>query len=112
MLTGDIKQAFLQILIRESERDALRFIWVDDLESKWKTIYRVTRVLFGLGPSPFLLNGTLQQHFERYKDKHGNCIKELSDGIYVDEIHIGGNNATEVIEMKENITQNICRWRF
>ena len=28
-------------------------------------------------------------------------MKELSDGIYVDDIHIGGNNVTEVIEMKE-----------
>ena len=101
LLTGDLKQTFLQIFIRESERDALNFIWVDDLESKRKTIYRVTRVLFGLGPSPFLLNGTLQQHFERCKDKHGNCIKELSDGIYVDDIHIGSKNVTEVTEMKE-----------
>ena len=101
LLTGDIKQAFLQIFIRESERDVLRFIWVDDLESRVKTIYRVTRVLFGLGSSPFLLNGTLQQHFERYKYSHENCIKELSDGIYVDDIHIGGNNVAEVKEMKE-----------
>ena len=89
-----------QPIAKKSERDALRFIWVDNLESKRKTIYRVMRVLFGLEPSPFLLNGTLQQHFESYKDKHGNCIKELSDGIYVNDIHIGGNNVTEVIQSK------------
>ena len=27
LLAGDIKQAFLQIVIRETERDALRFLW-------------------------------------------------------------------------------------
>ena len=34
ILAGDIRQAFLQIVIRETERDALRFIWVDNISNK------------------------------------------------------------------------------
>eukprot|EP00794_Sanderia_malayensis_P020984 gene20984-biopygen15490 len=101
LLAGDIQQAFLQIVIRESERDALRFIWIDDLESRKQTIYRVTRVLFGLTPSPFLLNGTLQQHFDKYEETHENLIRELHNGIYVDDIHLGGKSEEEVAEMKQ-----------
>ena len=69
-LARDIKQAFLQIVIREAERDALRFFWVDNLENKRTEVYRVTRALFGLGFSPFLLGGTLQQHFESFKERY------------------------------------------
>ena len=69
-LAGDIKQAFLQIVIREAERDALRFFRVNNLENKWTEVYRVTRALFGLGSSPFLLGGTLQQHFEKFKERY------------------------------------------
>ena len=62
ILAGDIRKAFLQIRIHESERDALRFLWRADAHSEIET-YRFTRVLFGLAPSPFLLGGVL----ERYK---------------------------------------------
>ena len=62
ILAGDIHQPFLQIVIRETGRDALRFIWVDDISNKNPVVLRVTGALFGLGPSPFLVGGTLQEH--------------------------------------------------
>ena len=71
LLAGDIKQAFLQIVIRETERDALRFLWINDLHSKEK-IYRMTRVMFGLGPSPFILGGTLNLHIEKYSQDYAS----------------------------------------
>ena len=52
IVSGDIKQAFLQIRVKQSERDALRFHWRSDAEARIET-YRFTRVLFGLAPSPF-----------------------------------------------------------
>ena len=54
VLAGEIKKAFLQIRIHESERDALRFHWQADLNSDVQT-YRFTRVLFGLAPHLFHL---------------------------------------------------------
>ena len=100
-LAGDIKQAFLQIVIREAERDALRFFWVDNLENKKTEIYRVTRALFGLGSSPFLLGGTLQQHFETFEEKYPVCIAELRSGTYVDDINIGACTINETERMKQ-----------
>ena len=34
LLAGDIKQAFLQIVIKETERDVLRFLWINSLAAK------------------------------------------------------------------------------
>ena len=56
-IAGDLKQAFLQVRIRKHERDALRFHWLKDLQSKEVEVLRIARALFGLGPSPFLLAG-------------------------------------------------------
>ena len=100
-LAGDIKQAFLQIVIRETERDVLRFYWVEDLESKKPVIYRVTRALFGLGPSPFLLGGTLEQHLEKFATQYPEQVKEIREGIYVDDINMGGSSIEEVRDLKE-----------
>ena len=54
-IAGDIKQAFLQVRIREEDRDALRFHWLKDLNSQTVEALRFTRALFGLTCSPFLL---------------------------------------------------------
>ena len=58
-VAGDLRKAFLQLRIREIERDVLRFHWVVDKHSKKVETLRFTRVLFGLAPSPFLLGGVV-----------------------------------------------------
>ena len=66
-LTGDLKQAILQIRIRKEDRDALRFHWIKSIESNDIETLRFTRAIFGLGESPFLLNGTIKKHLTKSK---------------------------------------------
>ena len=61
-LVGDIEKAFLMVHMNETDKDVLRFLWVDDInkaEPKVITL-RFTRVVFGLSSSPFLLNATIK----------------------------------------------------
>ena len=69
-LTGDMKQAFLQIRFREKDRDVLRFHWIGNLQSEDIKTYRFTRAIFGLGKSPLLLNGTVKKHLESSMSKY------------------------------------------
>ena len=67
-LTADIKKAFLMISMTEKDRDALRFLWIDDVS---KAILNVvvlcfTRLAFGVFSSPFLLKATVKHHLEHY----------------------------------------------
>lgn len=62
VVAGDVRRAFLQVRIRETERDALRFHWIVDKTAKQVETLHFTRVVFGLTPSPFLLNGVIQQY--------------------------------------------------
>ena len=48
VLSGDLKQAFLQVRIKEANRDALRFHWIKDRDSSQVETLRFTRALFGL----------------------------------------------------------------
>ena len=48
VLSGDLKQAFLQVRIKEAHRDALRFHWIKDRDSSQVETLRFTRALFGL----------------------------------------------------------------
>ena len=60
-LIADIEKVFLMISIKPSDRDSLRFLWYNDLQSREPevTVLRFTRVVFGVSLSPFLLNATV-----------------------------------------------------
>ena len=105
LLAGDIKQAFLQIAIRRNERDALRFLWVNNLESKQEKIYRMARVMFSLGRSPLILGGTLNAHLDNYSKVHPVCVREQKDGTYVDDINIAREKIKEMKEIKEDAVE-------
>ena len=55
-LISDIEQAFLNVLVKESHRNFLRFLWVKDISSDKIEIIvrRFTRVAFGTTASQFL----------------------------------------------------------
>ena len=104
IISGDIKQAFLQIRVRESERDALRFHWssAPDLET---VTYRFTRVLFGLAPSPFLLGGVLEHHLSSWSKKYPDEVERLRHSLYVDDILTGGKDVTQARLHKSTATE-------
>ena len=60
-LVADIEKAFFMIAVNKEDRDALRFLWVDDVNLAEPKIveYRFARVVFRVISSPFFL----MQHF-------------------------------------------------
>ena len=88
-LCGDIEKAFLQIRIKQQERDALRFHWKSDEHSE-ADVYRFTRALFGLTSSPFLLGGVIEQHLEAWEGRMPEVVTQLRRCMYVDDLLSGG----------------------
>ncbi|GFW31066.1 uncharacterized protein TNCV_4523351 [Trichonephila clavipes] len=81
---ADIKQAFLQIALMESDRDFLRFMWWKDGDPQKTVTYRHCRVVFGITASPFLLNATIQHHLgqQKFRGKDMNFTRgKLEDGF-------------------------------
>ena len=99
--SGDIKQAFLQIRIRESDQDVLRFHWPKDRDMTKLEVYRFTRVLFGLNQSPFILGATLDKHLSNYVDKYPEEVAEIKRSLFVDDVILGGGSLEEVKHLKQ-----------
>ena len=62
-VSSDIRQAFLQIRVKEAERDVLQFHWRKNDCAPLETL-RFTRVLFGLAPSPYFLQAVIVSHLD------------------------------------------------
>ena len=90
-LVADIEKAFLMVSISPSDRDALRFIWLDDIhkDNPKEVVYRFCRVVFGVTSSPFLLNATIKQHLQKYANGNPELVKALLNSLYVDDMTSG-----------------------
>ena len=89
-LLADIKQAFLNVEIASEHRDYLRFLWYDsNVEKSRAVVYRFLRVVFGITSSPFLLNGTVKHHLDKYAEKEKAVTSKLKDDFYVGDLVSG-----------------------
>ncbi|XP_064079499.1 uncharacterized protein LOC135196588 [Macrobrachium nipponense] len=84
-VSADISKAFLRVGLQPRDRDYTRFIWLKDLNNeKDLQAYRFRSVLFGATCSPFLLQSTLQHHFETYPNSPE--VSFLMTKFYVDSL--------------------------
>ena len=119
-LLGDIQQAFLQIKVDKEDRDAMRFLWPKDVSKEDSEIQelRFTRVIFGSGPSPFLLGATIRQHMEQYKPEDPEFVDRVTKSLFVDDMACGGANTAEVSRLKHKLINrfkdghfNMRKWK-
>ena len=100
-ITGDIQKAFLQIKVDLRDRDAFRLLWYENLDSRMVRQYCFTRVIFGSGPSSYILGATIQKHVSQYADKYPSTADELLKNTYVQS---GGDCVEELINFKKEAT--------
>ncbi|MCG8626064.1 MAG: hypothetical protein MJE68_29215, partial [Proteobacteria bacterium] len=93
-VTGDIEKAFLMVSENAEDRDALRFLWISEVDTPDPkvVVYRFTRVAFGVSSSPFLLNATLKHHIETYQDSDPEFARKFLSSVYVDDVSLGAEN--------------------
>jgi len=103
---GDLEKAFLQIEMDEGQLDRLRFLWFknpaeidfENFENNELVELRLTRVLFGATPLPFLLSATLQHHAEKYRDIDPGFVQKLLESMHVDDLTGGDSNVQKSFE--------------
>ena len=73
--------------------------------------------MFGLTCSPFVLGGVLNEHLKSWEETYPDLVKEIRDGLYVDDLITGGVNAQLVsekeikaIEVFEDATFKLHKW--
>ena len=95
------------------DRDVLRFLWVDNVnKDDDMIIYRFTRVVFGVTASPFLLNGTIKHHIERYSKEDPEFVQKFLSGIYVDDLSSGAEDDDVAYELYIKSKQRLSEGGF
>lgn len=103
-LTADIEKAFLNISVDPEHRDCLRFPWIDDIaaEEPRAVVFEFTRVVFGVSPSLFLLNGTIHYHLSNSAVDE-ELARKILDSLYVDDFVGGGDNDISTYKLHKNV---------
>ena len=119
--TADITKAFLQIALADKDKDSVRFLWMHgpptkDCDNELR-IMRMSRVVFGVSPSPFLLAATIRKHIEQYEAAQPKAVKALQESLYVDDLISSSCDVEEAYSVTtgaKNILSaagmNLCKW--
>ncbi|GFQ75684.1 integrase catalytic domain-containing protein [Trichonephila clavata] len=105
-ITADIERAFLQISLRDEDRDAVRFLF-PELESNQTDpykfqVYRFKRVMFGVNVSPFLLSATIKYHIEKYREQYPAATEMLDTCLYVDDVISAAENISQALKLSKD----------
>ena len=119
-ITADIEKAFLQIGIKETDRDYLRFLWVDDiLKENLKIIRnRFAHVVFGVTLTPFLLNATICKHNNQYTIADPDYVQKTLLSFFIDDFTRGEFSNDTAFELYKKLKLrfleshfNLRKWR-
>jgi hypothetical protein len=88
----------LQIGVKETDRDAFRFLFEIDGKEEH---FRFARLPFGVEASPFLLEATLGYHLEQQPTRFEETVTALTENTYVDNIMKTGSDTDDLRKFKE-----------
>ena len=117
-LIGDIGKMFLQIKVREEDRDYLRFLWKDPEKPGEPEVWRWNSLIFGAADSPFQAITAIKT-LVQMKREQGNLSEieqkvcdVLDNNTYVDDLTIAGDTITEVHAIYEGIVDLLGEANF
>ncbi|UYV80331.1 hypothetical protein LAZ67_18002470 [Cordylochernes scorpioides] len=114
---ADIRKAFLQIEVKEEDRDYLRFLW-------WKSNHQIQvfchkRVVFGVTCSPYLLGAVILHHLKGVSSEFGALPQKLMECLYIDNCVTSVDTEAELVDLVEKSTEIFAKakmdlrmWQF
>ena len=123
-LIANIEKAFFTIGVKDTDRDALRFLWVENLTDSFLKIKEkgFTRVCLvegeGVISSMGHLGETINHHLEKYRNQMPEVIKKIESSLYVDDLSTGADDSKGAIELYKaeksifaEANKNLRKWR-
>lgn len=120
VLMSDIEKAFLNVSIDPEQRNFLRFLWVDDVESPDPQIivFRYTKAIFGAVCSPYLLSATIRHHLRQYEETEPEFVENVKKSLYCDDYVSTFDSESEAMAYYEKLKQcfmdagfNLRKWK-
>ena len=113
-ITADTEKAFLQIGIKETDRDYLRFLWVDDILKENPKIIRNRSpcVVFGVTSSPFLSNVTIRKHNTQYTTAAPGYVQKTLLSFFIDDFTGGEFSIDSAFELYKKLKLRFLEGHF
>lgn len=83
-ISGDIKEMFHQVLVKESDRKYQRFLWRSSLDGELE-VYEMCVMTFGACCSPSCAQFVKNLNAERFRDKFPDAVEAIHSNHYVDD---------------------------
>lgn len=84
-VVADIKEMFLQIRIRQEDRDSLRYLWRGGDANNEIKAYRMTSVIFGAASSPATAIFAKNANAKHYEKEHPEAARAIIRNHYMDD---------------------------
>ncbi|XGW10642.1 hypothetical protein V3C99_012274 [Haemonchus contortus] len=101
IMIADVEKAFHMIHLQETERDAVRFLWLQDLTKPPSPdnirILRFCRLPFGINASPLLLGISIKYGIEQ-QNLDEDFKRQLHDNLYVDNVLLTDDSTQSLIQ--------------
>ncbi|GFV27956.1 integrase catalytic domain-containing protein [Trichonephila clavipes] len=104
------------ILIDESQRDLLRIVWKDKIDSPGK-IFRLTTVTYGTKSAPYLATRSLKQLVIDDGDKYPLAAEVIMSDVYMDDLLTGADDLesgrklqVQLVSMLKGAGMELHKW--
>lgn len=106
-MVADVEKAFHHMKLHESDRDFLRWMWLEDSADPDSplVVYRFKVVPFGAKSLPFILNSVIMHHLNRNASA---VAKNMQKSVLVDNIITGCDSETEIEEYFRKANEIMC----
>ena len=116
VICTDIEKMFRQILVEKKDTNYLRVLWRWNDSDPIK-VYRMITVPFGLVCSPYIAQRTIKRLIDDEGIKFPMASKILAENIYVDDVYVGKNDITEILQARNELREllslggfNLKKW--
>ena len=103
-VSADIAEMFMQVKVREEDRDALRYLWRGDRRGNQPPDeYRMTSLIFGATSSPATAIFVKNLNAEKHKETHPEAYEAIIKNHYVDDYLQSFRTVEEAIKTSRDV---------
>ena len=99
------------IKVAKQDPDVLRFLWFNDVHTKFPEvqIFTFTCVVFRVSPSPYLLNATIVEQLKKFEKVYTSTKHKIKNSIYVDDVIMGASSVSEAFKLYQESKEILVR---
>ena len=101
----DVQKMFLQIKLSKEDQDVHQYLWLDMKADVTPTIFKMTRLTFGINFSPLSCNQYSTKSCNRnpkrtFQRLHAEAVE---NDMYVDDVLTGAENESNALTLQKSL---------